>query len=109
MPQFDQCVCPLWVAERGQPDLIGSATLLKVEKSRFLITAAHVIDSATNQALFAGTSSGFRQIGGCGKLILVVSGSRQDDRNDTAVIALDEDTVSFIEEAYLPLPIHCVD
>src|SRR6266446_4074961 len=100
MPQFDQCVCPLWVLERGRPDLIGSSTLLTVEQKRFLITAAHVIDSAMNQALLVGNPGGFRHIGGFGKLTLHVSGSRLDDRNDTAVIALDEDTAAFVEEAY---------
>jgi hypothetical protein len=109
MPAFDQCVCPLWVLERGKPDLIGSGTLLRVEQTKFLITAAHVIDCALNQALLVGNSSGFRQIGGFGKLTLPVSGSRQADRNDTAVIELDEDTASFIEDAKALLPIRCAD
>lgn len=109
MPQFDQCVCPLWILVRGKPDLIGSATLLQVEQTRFLITAAHVIDRAMNQALLVGNPSGFMQIGGCGKLTQPASDSRQADRNDTAVIALDEATTSFIEEAYAPLPVHYAD
>jgi len=109
MPQFDQCVCPLWILVRGKPDLIGSSTILKVQQTRFLITAAHVIDRSMNQALLVGSPTGFRQIGGCGKLTLPGSDSRQADRNDIAVIALDEETASFIEAAYASLPIHCVD
>lgn len=109
MPQFDQCVCPLWILERGIPGLIGSSTLLRVLETRFLFTAAHVIDRTMNQPLLVGNPTGFRQIRGWGKLTLPVSGSRQADRNDIAVIALDEETASFIEAAHAPLPIHCVD
>ena len=109
MPQFDQCVCPLWIRERGRPSLIGSATLIKVEQTRFLITASHVIDGAKNQPLLVGNPSGFREIGGWGKQTPLVLGSRLDDLTDTAVVALDEDTASFIEEAHPSLPIHCVD
>ena len=109
MPQFDQCVCPLWIRERGRPSLIGSATLIKVEQTRFLITSSHVIDRAMNQPLLVGNPSGFRPIGGWGRQTALVSGSRQDDLTDTAVVALDEDTASFIEAAHAALPIHCVD
>src|ERR1035441_5967034 len=110
MPEFYQGVCPLWVLERGKPDLIGSSTLLLVEQARFLITAAHVIDAAMSRALLVGNPRGFRQIGGSGKLTkLPISGLRSADQDDTAVIALDEDTASFIEEANAPLPIQYTD
>lgn len=89
--------------------MIGSGTLLKVEQSTFLITAAHVIDCASGQPLFLCCPTGMKQIGGRGKLTTPVSGSRQDDRDDTAVVALDGDTTAFVEAAYKPLPINLAD
>lgn len=109
MPEFYQCVCPLWFDKQGKPDLVGSSTLIKVEQTRFLITAAHVIDSAMNNAMLVGSAKGFTQIGGRGKLTLASSGSRSSDRDDTSVIALDENTASFIEAAFVPLPIRYAD
>ena len=109
MPRIDQCVCPLWVPECGKPELIGTGTLLIVEQTRFLITAAHVTDIAVNGTLLVGNQKGFQKIRGYGKATQHVSGSRQDDRNDTAVIKLTEDTVAFIEELFVPLPVNYTD
>jgi len=109
MPRFDQCVCSLWIRERGVPNFIGSGTLLKIEQATFLITAAHVIDAALGQPLMIRNPIGLKQISGCGKLTRPASGSRQDDRDDTAVMALDEDTTAFVESAYRPLPINFAD
>lgn len=109
MPQFDQCVCSLWVLERGVPNFIGSGTLLKIQQSTFLITAAHVIDCAVNESLLIRGSTELKPIGGRGKLTRPASGSRQDDRDDTAVFALDEDKTAFVEAAYIPLPINFAD
>jgi hypothetical protein len=109
MPQFNQCVCPLWISDQGGSELIGSGTLLKIEQATFLITAAHVIDSAENQPLLVGDLNQTKPIGGHGKQTRPASGSRHDDRNDTAVIALDEETTEFLEARYQPLPVWYVD
>ena len=109
MPQLEQCVCPLWVPKCGKPELIGTGTLLVVEQTRFLITAAHVIDIAANGTLLVGNQKGFRKIRGYGKATRPVSGSRRDDRIDTAVIKLTEDTAAFIEELHVPLPVNYAD
>jgi Trypsin-like peptidase domain len=109
MPRFEQCMCPLWILERGVPELIGTGTLLKIEAHTFLITAAHVIDSAWNQPLLIGGLTGLKQIGGHGKSTQPASGLRKDDRNDTAVIVLDQETTSHVETAYAPLPIQYAD
>jgi hypothetical protein len=109
MPRFDQCVCSLWILERGVPNLIGSGTLIKIEQVAFLITAAHIIDDALGQPLLLRNSIGLKQISGCGKLTRPTSGSRQDDRDDIAIMALEEDTTAFVETAYKPLPINFAD
>ena len=102
-------MCPLWILERGVPDLIGTGTLLEIEKQSFLITAAHVIDSAGNQPLLVYGSMGLRQIGGHGKITRPASDLRKDDRDDTSVVALDQETIDHLETAYKPLPIQHAD
>ena len=109
MPRFEQCMCPLWILECGTPDLIGTGTLLKIEKHVFLITAAHAIDSVESQPLLAYGLGGFKQIGGHGKLTQPASGLRKDDRDDTAVIALDEETTCHVETKYKSLPVEYAD
>ncbi|HEV2319122.1 MAG TPA: hypothetical protein VGV18_05190, partial [Verrucomicrobiae bacterium] len=44
-----------------------------------------------------------------GKLTRPASGLRNDDRDDTSVIALDQETACHVETAYKPLPIECAD
>ena len=109
MFKFEQCVCSLWILERGVPNLIGSGTLLKIKRSTFLITAAHVIANAGTQQLLMPGSEGLIKISGIGKTTQSCQTNTQNDRTDTAIVLLDEEIAKIVETLYKSLPIAFVD
>jgi len=53
IPRLDKSVVPLFInSHHGEPEAIGSGTLIDVSGRCFLITAAHVLDSPADQPIY---------------------------------------------------------
>lgn len=53
-----------WPDDRGDPETIGSATLVRLGEARFLVTAAHVLDLRHKRQLAAVAGPGLIPVGG---------------------------------------------
>lgn len=109
MPEFSQTVCPIWFRVRNGYELEGSGVLLQIGSSRFLVTAAHVLDRILREDGWIGLPSGYFQIPLNGKLTTPPDGNRKKDHVDVGFIPLDEPLASAMSDTYAFLPVHCLE
>ena len=87
---------------RGMAEPIGSCTLFVARDRHFLITAAHVVDHNEDTTLYLpGHGTLAVILGTSHQTRLPVSGLREDDHVDIAVLELDTDSVSSIGGSFL--------
>jgi len=105
------CVCPiLGSTETGDPDFLGSATLLGFGTKRFLVTSAHVLDFAKKTTLYVPTPQELIPLTGQGKITNPPSGSsRFHDKNDSAFLVLGEEMIRALEQMFFFLPPQYLD
>jgi hypothetical protein len=93
LKRIGPAVCPVYIPDHtGAPVVNGSAVLLQFGQTRFLITAAHVMDDAKAHDFYVG---GDEEIVGISApyQVSVGPGSRQHDKVDLAVVKLGEKDV----------------
>lgn len=82
---------PVYFQTRSGASHVGSAVLLSVAGIKFVITAAHVVNASHQGELFIGAGTTPVRIGGSKTTPKLATGaSRDQDKNDIAIIALDE-------------------
>lgn len=86
---FLPATLPIYSADEMRPDQIGTAILISIGGTRFLLTAAHVLDECEDAGMFAGADGQFVPISGRASITLKVAGKREDDHFDIAVIPLE--------------------
>lgn len=81
---------PLYtVGGHTKPDAIGTGVLVAIANSRFLITAAHVLDWRLNQPLAAGVNNGLSQLDGdVGRIYAKSATGVADDPVDIGIVRL---------------------
>lgn len=103
--RLSECICPIWGAtEHGDPDYIGSSTLIQFGPKKFLVTSAHVLDYAERTTLYVPSPGELVPLVGVGKITPRVSGSRFNDKNDAAFLLLEPPFVQAIERLFFFLP-----
>jgi hypothetical protein len=86
-------ICPVLIPSRtGDPEVVGSAVLIRVGPSEFLVTAAHVMDIAQDQ-FYVGAEETIVGISGRFTATVAPNGNRNDDHLDLAVLPLAEHEV----------------
>jgi hypothetical protein len=86
--RLQQCVVPLFIMRRGQPDRTGSCVLVRLDSDFFAFTAAHVLRDADSAPFFAPSE------GEGGKLLPLppytahLNSSGRDDDLDVGVLVL---------------------
>lgn len=84
---------------KGEPEFLGCGIILRHNADYFLITAAHVIDRLDSMPLFIDGENHLVQLSG--ELLatpMPSSGRRCDDKLDIAVIRLENNTVTQLED-----------
>src|ERR1051326_7888115 len=91
-----QPVCPIYsVDERGRPVLTGSAVLLRIANTHFLLSAAHVLDGNAGSTLYYGGRGPLKPLEGIAQKSSLPAGcSREDDKIDTGLMELKPNIVS---------------
>jgi hypothetical protein len=78
-----------WADDSGNPETIGSATLLQFDRARFLLTAAHVLDLRHKRPLAAGVEHRLITIQGeVARIVSKDARSPAEDPIDIAVVRL---------------------
>lgn len=81
-------------SELGKPEHIGSCVLLEINKEKYLITAAHVIDHNERTTLYTSGISGTDELIPieCENVIRTksIDGTRKNDRFDFAILPVSE-------------------
>lgn len=105
------CMCPLLKpCDKTVHEFFGSAVLLQVGDSPFVVTAAHVIDEAATSAIYIPGSGRLIELKGRGKKISTpLSGNRDDDKNDMAFVLLEYGCALEVRRLFGFLPIQSVD
>ncbi len=91
--------------QHGNPDHIGSCILIKINKTPYLITAAHVIDHNKDTTLYIGGESDLIQIEAEALITKPNTGNRDDDKLDFSILLLSSNfikklgAVTFIDES----------
>ena len=109
MAEFWQTVCPIWFRVRNGYELHGSGVLLRIGGSRFLASAAHVLDRILREDGWIGLPGGYFQIPLDGKLITPPHEGRKKDHVDVGFISLGESLASTMSDTYAFLPVHCLE
>jgi len=95
---FLPATLPIYSSDEKRPDQIGTAALISVGGTRFLLTAAHVLDECGDAGMFAGADGQFVPISGRASLTSKVAGKREDDHFDIAVIPLEGELETSLAE-----------
>jgi hypothetical protein len=74
----------------GKLVFLASSILLGVGTTRFLVTAAHVVDEFLGKAFYAGGKHGIVQLAGTWVLTRIPHGGRKQDHIDVALLRLSE-------------------
>lgn len=78
-----------WPDDRSDPETIGSATLLRLDKARFLLTAAHVLDFRHKRPLAAAAERALITIQGeVTRVAAKLARSPAEDPVDIAIVRL---------------------
>lgn len=91
---FRASVRPIYAAvSRRTPELIGSCILLRVDGTRYVVTAAHVIDHLDSSNLYVGGTVGTEPVQLLGKIISskAPEGQRNRDHLDLALCQISDD------------------
>lgn len=103
--QFMSSVRPIYGStEHGNPYHIGSCVLIEVDSSKYLITAAHVLDHNEITTLYVSGESDLVQLEAEALITNPCTGNRDDDKLDFAILPLSEEltkqlgSVVFINE-----------
>lgn len=101
MPQLSELfrfVFPILTGDEACPEILGTSVYCAVDRFRYLITAAHVLDQCPNQCIEfpAGVCPSLTS----GEVVsssLPESGNRNDDKVDVAVVRLTTQQAAAIE------------
>ena len=96
--QFRKSVRPIYGAEHGTPESIGSCILLEVDGTKLVLTAAHVTDHSDTHALFVAGSQSTEPIQIYPEFNSTVApaGDRDLDKNDFAYWLISDEKVKEI-------------
>jgi len=104
--EYMKSVRPIYGSnEHRKPYHIGSCVLIEVGSSKYLVTAAHVIDHNEITTLYVSGGSDLIQIEAEALITKPSTGNRDDDKLDFAILPLSTDiiekigTVAFIKES----------
>lgn len=92
--QFLPAVRPIYGTKRGEPDQIGSCTLVAIRDIKYLVTAAHVIDEQEHSALYVAGASELVEIEGSFWTTQKVGDDRQNDHYDFAIWQMPDGFIS---------------
>jgi hypothetical protein len=79
-----------------------------IGKKVFLISAAHVLDSAMEGQLYIGTPTGFVEVHGEGIATKAPDGDREKDHVDIGLTCISDQTAAFLQTTYRFLPMSWV-
>jgi hypothetical protein len=82
--------------EQGTPDHIGTCILVQVKQTKYLLTAAHVIDNNEYSSLYIGGETGLVLIEGNFVCTEKTDSGRENDYYDFAWLALSEELINRI-------------
>lgn len=106
--QFFSAVRPCFVLDDiNQPVAVGSCFFLQLDGSRYLLTAAHVLDEAENNQVYVSAGSGFELLTGLFGVTEKPGGDRNNDYYDFAFVELSDaqcdnlGATSFITESMI--------
>lgn len=86
---FFQAVRPCFTLNHlNQPMAFGSCFFLEIDQSRYLVTAAHVIDEAATTPIFINAGTELVAVAGLFSITSKPGGSRDRDRYDFAFVEL---------------------
>lgn len=110
--KFHKCIRPIFVSlDNGGKEQVGTATLLKINGVRLLVTAAHVFDHFENGKLLISLADKIQLLHPTFYISEKINGERRLDRLDFAVQAMDSswykhiDEQEFIEEKDIALQV----
>lgn len=102
--KFREAIRPIYGAdEKGRPKFIGTCFFIEYKNSKYLITAAHVVDNAEKTPLFIGGGKDFFPIPNRFFLTVPPNGNRDKDFYDFAFQEIKDDDFQFIEKAQVIL------
>jgi hypothetical protein len=97
--RFMKSVRPIYGStERGTPHHIGSCVLLEINKKKYLVTAAHVIDHNEITTLYVSGSEDLVQITAKAIMSKSDNNNRNDDKLDFAILPLSDCILSKLED-----------
>ncbi len=79
--------------EHGKPYHIGSCVLIEINSSKYLITAAHIIDHNEITTLYISGGNDLIQIEAEALITNSKNGSRDDDKLDFAILSLSTEII----------------
>jgi hypothetical protein len=104
--QFMSSVRPIYGStEHEKPYHIGSCVLIEIDKNKYLVTAAHVIDHNKINTLYVSGESDLVQLEAEALITNPDTGNRDDDKLDFAILSLSDEitaklgNVVFINES----------
>lgn len=113
--KYRKAIHPIYGEKRTAPEHIGTCFFLEVEGQRFVVTAAHVIDSSKQSALYVPVGDKLLPIEGAVACTTAPNDDRDADRYDFAYANADEaffgssELVSCIQESDISLNRVAVD
>ncbi|MEQ8299530.1 MAG: hypothetical protein RH945_03210 [Hyphomonas sp.] len=97
--KFRDAVKPIYgVTDKGDPEHIGTALLLKLPEGHFLLTAAHIIDWNASTTLHIGAND-FLPMEFEAFITAAPMGEREEDHADFAIAPLDDVVLSQLSDA----------
>jgi len=94
-----KATCHYLTLENGNPHPHGSGVFIEIDGSKFLITAAHVVDDKENDIYIGIDTNELLTLGG--ELIRnVAPGDRSGDKIDISILKLNQETIDKIGDKY---------
>jgi hypothetical protein len=95
---IDKSTCQFYILKKGTPISSGSGVCVKINEVHFILTAAHVVEDRINE-LYLRFEKGITLMG-CQVNTNKINFKRNDDKQDIAILKLNNETVEFLNGFY---------